>query len=137
MFRDAHVFNQDISNWCVKRLSSKPDYFALDCPLQAEYYPVWGTCPFAVNINDIDNAGSLSIYPNPATGVLTIEFDNEQITGSTIELLDISGKVVYATTINPGETQHQINLISFEEGLYLIRISNTDYSITKKVIIID
>jgi hypothetical protein len=74
------------------------------------------------------------IYPNPATGELTIEFEKQQTTGTTIELFDISGKVVYTTTINPGETQHQINLSSFEEGLYFIRISNTDYTVTKKVI---
>ncbi|MFN2126859.1 MAG: T9SS type A sorting domain-containing protein [Anaerolineales bacterium] len=32
------------------------------------------------------------------------------------------------------ETNHQLNHTSFEEGLYLIRISNTDYTVTKKVI---
>jgi hypothetical protein len=76
----------------------------------------------------------IHIYPNPATGELTIEFEKQQTTGTTIELLDISGKVVYTTLINPGETLHQINLTSFEEGLYLIRVRNAEYTITKKVI---
>ena len=79
-------------------------------------------------------ANQIHIYPNPATGELTIEFEKLQTTNTKVELLDISGKVIYTATINPGNTQHQINLSSFEEGLYLIRISNTDYTVAKKVI---
>jgi hypothetical protein len=94
---------------------------------------------FSITIESPDNIENLTdyelrIYPNPATGELTIEFENKQTTGTAIELLDISGKVLYTAMINPGETRHQINLTSLEEGLYLIRISNTDYTVTKKVI---
>ena len=45
MFAWADSFNQDLSGWCVEKIEAEPEQFATDCPLQLEFYPVWGTCP--------------------------------------------------------------------------------------------
>jgi surface protein len=45
MFYFANAFNQDLSGWCVEIIANEPLSFADDCPLQNQYYPVWGTCP--------------------------------------------------------------------------------------------
>ncbi|WP_340113716.1 BspA family leucine-rich repeat surface protein [Maribellus mangrovi] len=44
MFEEAKSFNRDISRWCVEQIKIEPPGFASDCPLNHEYYPVWGTC---------------------------------------------------------------------------------------------
>ena len=45
MFYDARSFNKDIFGWYVQNITSEPKAFVTNCPLQAEFYPVWGTCP--------------------------------------------------------------------------------------------
>ena len=45
MFRDATLFNQDLSGWCVSNISSEPENFSLNSALSNENKPVWGTCP--------------------------------------------------------------------------------------------
>ena len=45
MFKDATGFNQDLSNWCVQRMSSEPYNFRKNAVAWNKPQPVWGTCP--------------------------------------------------------------------------------------------
>ena len=45
MFNGASVFNHNLSNWCVEKISSEPFKFSFDSPLTNANKPVWGTCP--------------------------------------------------------------------------------------------
>ena len=87
-----------------------------------------------VSIEDVKETG-IRIYPNPTTNQLTIEFDERVNRNTSIAIMDITGKTVYSVTLdNTAPLIHTINLSSFEEGLYLIKINNDQYSYTEKVI---
>ena len=43
MFANNTAFSQNISSWCVTNITSEPGSFAQH--LDADYKPVWGTCP--------------------------------------------------------------------------------------------
>lgn len=45
MFKDAVLFNQDLSNWCVPFTYVKPADFDTNTPSWTLPRPVWGTCP--------------------------------------------------------------------------------------------
>jgi surface protein len=45
MFNGAEKFNQDISKWCVSKISSEPQLFSFNSPLSPQFKPKWGTCP--------------------------------------------------------------------------------------------
>jgi len=45
MFRDAIVFNQDLSSWCVTNFTSEPSDFATGATAWTLPKPIWGTCP--------------------------------------------------------------------------------------------
>lgn len=60
------------------------------------------------------------IYPNPSNGKFTFS-DIEK--GSTIEVFDISGKLIYET--NTKETATVIDLEGKEKGVYTYRITNS------------
>jgi hypothetical protein len=47
MFSGATVFNQDISNWCVTKITSKPNRFDYGAAFENDtsIQPQWGTCP--------------------------------------------------------------------------------------------
>lgn len=44
-FMNATAFNQDLSGWCVSNIAVEPTDFATGSALQAQNFPVWGTCP--------------------------------------------------------------------------------------------
>lgn len=39
------AFNQNLSKWCVSKLTTAPTDFSLGAPLTTANKPVWGTCP--------------------------------------------------------------------------------------------
>jgi hypothetical protein len=72
----------------------------------------------------------LSIYPNPTNNILTIE--TSKVGQYTIELNSINGQLLYNDIIE-GPT-HQIDLSSFQKGLYLITVRSMDFVRTEKII---
>ncbi len=72
----------------------------------------------------------ISIYPNPANDLIIIE--TNKVGQYFIELNSINGQLIYSTKME-GPT-HQIDLSSFQKGLYFITIRSRDYVMTKKII---
>ena len=72
----------------------------------------------------------LSIYPNLTNDVLTIE--TSQSGQHFIEINSLNGQLLYTDRME-GPT-HQIDISSFEKGLYFITVRSRDYVRTEKII---
>jgi hypothetical protein len=72
-----------------------------------------------------------SIYPNPANTELNI-FASEN---ASLEITDISGKIITYNTSLIANTTHHIAVSEFTAGVYLVRIFNNNYSRTERVVI--
>jgi len=71
-----------------------------------------------LGINNIVNRSSVTIYPNPSTGVFTIDMNN--ITGKQqLQVYNVLGQQVYANTLSENKTQVSLNQPA---GVYLYRI---------------
>ncbi|MCU4164311.1 BspA family leucine-rich repeat surface protein [Carboxylicivirga caseinilyticus] len=121
MFNKAESFNQDLSNWCVQNITSEPDNFATDCPLQTEYYPIWGSCPPAtIIINNNETKDKIAVSPNPIKSTALIETVADKPI-QRFELIDLTGKVVRNySNINSHKTE--INCSQLNSGLYLLKV---------------
>ena len=76
------------------------------------------------------------LYPNPNNGSFTLAYDLKQMPEATIQLIDISGKLVYTTRIDNLNNLLKINTNDLNDGLYFIRlISNKTLLWTDKVMI--
>jgi hypothetical protein len=85
---------------------------------------------------DINNSNVL-IYPNPTQGILNIEFDLIGSKEVTLSLVNILGDVVYSETID-NETikySNKLDLSTYSNGIYFVKLKNEDSIITKKVIV--
>jgi len=72
----------------------------------------------------------LSIYPNPNNDLLTIEtYKSDQ---HFIEITSLNGHLVYNECMDG--TIHQIDLSSFNKGVYIITVRSRDFSTAKKLI---
>ena len=80
----------------------------------------------------------VKIYPNPSDGYLTISIGEENTLSMniSIDVIDISGKVVYPRVWLNSNTSH-MNLTSLDNGLYFIRTFKDRLLInTSKILII-
>ncbi len=88
----------------------------------------------SVVVTDINElvANAVTLYPNPTNGNFTIEFTND-ITADVV-IMDITGKDVYSNTIHKSG---DINVSSFQKGMYFVRILDTTSNniLIKKLIV--
>jgi hypothetical protein len=73
----------------------------------------------------------VSIYPNPATDMLNIHVSER----STIQLFDMSGKVVVEGTIVNANEKQSISTENIAAGIYMMKVSNDNFVTMKKVVV--
>lgn len=79
----------------------------------------------------------LTIYPNPFTNQLTVEFDLDQAEDVQVELFDVLGRRVYQEDLGKhflGENQHFINTEDLNKGTYILKLRIGEQEINQKVI---
>lgn len=87
-------------------------------------------------IEENQKAEELLMYPNPATGEVTLAFYNES-PGATISITDIQGKQVYHSVeknANGYYTKH-LTLSELTPGLYLVKLETEQGMQVRKLII--
>lgn len=75
---------------------------------------------------------AITVYPNPFNGPLVVE--NKENTYTRLSLLDVSGRVLHSQSIGRNQTYSKMNFSDFENGVYLLNLSNANESISRKVI---
>lgn len=78
--------------------------------------------------------GSFNIFPVPASDILYIEYD-ELLTNATLEILNITGKTMMSIPVENGSGKLEIDVNSFESGMYLYRLTSDNQHITGRIII--
>ncbi|MBN2363809.1 T9SS type A sorting domain-containing protein [candidate division WOR-3 bacterium] len=64
----------------------------------------------------------LMIYPNPVSTCATIYFTCSAETGTVIDILDVSGRIVKSLTPAEGEEKIEVDLSDLNTGVYLVKI---------------
>ena len=78
----------------------------------------------------------LSIFPNPTRDLITISFEAKTLQDININILNSLGQQVYTSTFNNhiGTLNEKVDLSSFSEGLYFVKITtDKGESITKRI----
>jgi hypothetical protein len=73
----------------------------------------------------------VNIYPNPASGMVTIEADNSEF--NFVEIRSLTGAVVLVQPVT--ENQTDLNISALKGGLYLITVRGNSRTITQKLLI--
>jgi len=91
----------------------------------------------SVGIETEAEAGNaIDIFPNPADGIVTINYLYPQNKPGKVELYDLSGKMVFQKNFseNPGPVI-RINTTIFSKGIYIVKFCNPSGALYKKLII--
>ena len=83
------------------------------------------------------SAQGFNIYPNPATGNVSIQWSNKMTGNADVTITDVTGRTVLATTINinAASGQSQLNVAELKNGIYLVSIKSATVSYNTKLVI--
>jgi len=82
----------------------------------------------------IDNLNQLSIYPNPATGLVNIELEEAGEALENIKIFSIDGKLVKEINIVNNSTE-QIDVSNLSRGFYLVELQTANTRYVEKLIL--
>lgn len=82
-----------------------------------------------IGVNELTTLNSINIYPNPATSVINIIDEQNELQNSTIEIKNYLGDVVYSSSFSS-----QINLSYLSSGMYFLTIHTDHNSKTIKLV---
>lgn len=93
--------------------------------------------PSLVGIDENEMLNTISVYPNPTTGLFNITASNANFTQLSISVIDIQGKEVFNTSDKNYSVNYnkQINLEGLAKGIYYIRLNTGAGVKTQKLII--
>lgn len=89
-------------------------------------------------LEDLKSAVKFNIHPNPMNDNTTISFELKQSGQVKINLVDVMGRVVFATEnnlFNSGEHEININKNNLKPGVYFIRFETPENSFNHKLLI--
>lgn len=87
-----------------------------------------------IGIGEVSTVDKISIFPNPNSGKLTIDF--KELKGKVrASFFDINGKVIIEKKIDLNKSSiHSFDLSDYPAGQYLLSITGEDISITRSII---
>ena len=95
-----------------------------------DYFPNRIEEDCSVSLQTVESTREFVLYPNPASGFVTIEFEALQ-ERSLLRIIDLGGKVVKTFDIAAGTESIRLDLRDLPSGVYTLMIGNT----TKKLIV--
>ena len=86
-------------------------------------------------VEDYNGIEDMHVYPNPASDRLTVEFSLTQSERVTVQLLDLTGKVLRQNTMEgvDGVNQMRLDLDGVAKGLYLLEVNTPNGKSVRKV----
>ena len=96
---------------------------------------LWSLYLNVTGVRELESIGSVPdkffhCYPNPTSNLTTIETEHSD--HYSIEMTSLNGQRIYSNVMEG--TTHQIDLSSFEKGVYFITIKSEDFVTTRKII---
>jgi len=77
----------------------------------------------------------LSLFPNPSTGLVTLELPRMAESGLKIVLVNTIGQIVHHETLPAGNSRFELDLSRMEPGVYAIRIMLNGKQVVRQLVI--
>ncbi len=87
------------------------------------------------DVDEQDFANSIQLYPNPASQVLNVAFQQPLSAGSMLFVSDVQGRMLYSQQIGAGEQLLQLNTNDYASGIYFLTVKSPEGVIAKKFLI--
>ncbi|MFM7637973.1 MAG: T9SS type A sorting domain-containing protein, partial [Crocinitomicaceae bacterium] len=88
---------------------------------------------FTMDVTENEFKHEVSVFPNPSSGITTIEVSGAINNDASLEILDLTGRIVHSEKMNASATfaESFVDVSMFRSGSYLIRIKTGKSVYTK------
>jgi hypothetical protein len=80
---------------------------------------------------------TVRVYPNPACSKVTVNFPEPVHENMRITILNSSGMIISSSETTIHGNQEIVDISSFPDGIYFIRLQSKEFSQTRKLVIIN
>lgn len=84
-------------------------------------------------ISDVYTESNIKIYPNPSSGIITIEA-NDGISVNKFKIIDISGRLLMSDNINLNTGSETIDISVLDNGLYFLVLATDKEMLTSALV---
>lgn len=85
-------------------------------------------------VNDFESNEGMSVYPNPSHGQVNLQI-NQYVGKVTIQIIDISGRVVLKFKNEEFNTVKTLDLSRLPKGVYILKANGDDLDFSEKIIL--
>ena len=86
------------------------------------------------SITENSNSSGISISPNPTSNVTVISFNGNDMNGSVLSVIDVTGKIIVVKTIDSNEDV-QLDVTNFNAGVYNVQVSSEAGVSTSRIVV--
>ncbi|MBI3520255.1 MAG: T9SS type A sorting domain-containing protein [Bacteroidetes bacterium] len=98
---------------------------------------LYDSLDYVTNIKSYENKLKWNLYPNPNKGVMTLEYDLGDVSEATMNLYDVTGKLMNTYKLPSNKGMLQMNEQILQNGIYFYHILVEGKSIkTDKIVVI-
>ena len=92
---------------------------------------------FSTGVNNIENALTAAIYPNPANTRVNVSLNSEKNETITAQMFDVTGRMVLNETqeLVSGDNTLQFNTANFTNGMYILALRTAEKSLNTKIVV--
>lgn len=76
-----------------------------------------------------ENVG-MSVFPNPATSMLTVVRKNHSASNATLQIVNVAGAVLYQTSLAGGQSTINVETAAFPGGVYFVTLIDAETRVT-------
>lgn len=84
-----------------------------------------------VSVQEAAVANDIYVYPNPTSGQLNVVLSGHALSFTFFEVYDVTGRVMGAGHFS--QSRNELDLQAFQKGIYLLKLSDGQRSVYKKV----
>lgn len=91
-----------------------------------------------VGINEVNTStnNNFNVYPNPSSGMLTVNYSSKENTNLNIQLTNVEGQIIYSEQKQMNGIYNQnIDFSSLSKGIYFLEIITNKETLVKKIVL--
>jgi hypothetical protein len=107
-------------------------------PNHPNYYlgrKIGSPCDSLTSIQEVEHNFHFKIFPDPSNGNFNISYLLPQNKEGNLEILDVTGKILYQQKLPMWSTLQNISLPKIANGVYLVKIKSGESLVSKKLIV--
>ena len=82
-------------------------------------------------VNGFETFSNFEIYPNPVSSILNISLSNFDSENVKYQVIDLSGRIIKTSALE----NNQIDVSSLSAGIYLLKLENINFAVTKRFVV--